>query len=216
MIIRKYQKSDYSSVEHIQFETYFLGKSGSLLVTNQKRFNKDIKYYLEKEPESCFVAEDNGKVVGYLLGCLDDNNNDESISAFFMKSLLRLFALPFMNRKDRRFWWSSTKMLFNAIIGNSEEMKFIPPKDSGHIHINLLAQARGKGAGTKLIKAFVKYAKSKGVKRIHADSFQTSLNPNKNFWIKNGFKEYLNIKTGFWKKYYPKEDIRLVCYVKEL
>jgi GNAT superfamily N-acetyltransferase len=124
MIIRKYKSSDRSSVEHIQFETYFLGKS--------------------------------------------------------------------------------------------EDAKFLTPKDSGHIHINFLPQARGKGAGTKLLKAFFKYAKSQNVKLIHADSFQTKLNPNKNFWIKNGFKEYCNLKTSFWKEYYPNEDIKLICYVKKL
>lgn len=70
--------------------------------------------------------------------------------------------------------------------------------------------------GTKLLNAFFKYAKSKGVKKIHADSFQTRLNPNKNFWIKNGFKEYCKVNTIAWKTYYPKEDIKLVCYVKEL
>ena len=58
-----------------------------------------------------------------------------------------------------------------ASIGTSEEAKFNPPKNSGHIHINLLPKARGKGVGSKLLKEFFKYAKSKGVKRVHADSF---------------------------------------------
>jgi len=216
MIVRKYMKSDRSAVENIQFETYFLGKSGSLLATDRKRFNKEIRYYLEKEPESCYVAEDKGKVVGYLLGCLDDKNNNESIYAFFFKTIGIFFQLPFMHKKDRNFWWGSIRMIFSAVLGKSEEKNFIPPKDSGHIHINLLPQARGKGAGSKLLKEFFKYAKSKGVKQIHADSFQTRVNPNKNFWKKNGFQEYINLKTIFWKEYYPKEDVRLVCYVKKL
>jgi GNAT superfamily N-acetyltransferase len=214
MIIRKYLPKDRSQVNYIQFETYFLGKSASLLVTDQKLINQDIRYYLDKEPESCFVVEDKGKVVGYLLGCLDDNNYDESISAFLGKSVIRLFQIPFMSPKDRKFWWSAIKMIFGAISGKSEDAKFKTPKNSGHIHINLLPQARGKGAGTKLLKAFFKYAKSRGVKTIHAGSFQTRLNPNKNFWMKNGFSEYCKVKTIFWKEYYPNEDIRLVCYVK--
>jgi GNAT superfamily N-acetyltransferase len=216
MIIRKYRKSDRSQVEHIQFETYFLGKSGSLIATNPKRFHKEIRYYLEKEQESCFVAVNNGKVIGYLLGCLDDENHEESINAFLLKSIFLFFQLPFMNRKDRTFWFGTIKMIFGAILGKSEEKNFIPPKNSGHIHINLLPEARGKSTGTKLLKAFLEYAKSKNVKLIHADSFQTRVNPNKNFWIKNGFKEYIKVKTSMWKTYYPKEDIRLVCYVKKL
>ena len=216
MIIRKYISSDRTQVEHIQSETYFLGKSSGPFVTDKKRIHKDISFYLEKEPESCFVAVDKNKVVGYLLGCLDDKNHGESNFQFLVKSLANLFIIPFMDKKDRRFWWARTKMIFYAVSGRTEDAKFKTPKDSGHIHINLLSQARGKGVGTKLMKEFFKYARSKGVKTIHADSFETGLNPNKNFWLKNGFKEYCKVKTAFWKEYYPREKINVVCYIKEL
>lgn len=135
MIIREYRQNDRTAVEHIRFETYFLGKSGSLLVDNPKIFTKDIAYYLDKEPESCFVAEEKGKIVGYLLGCLDDKNHNESISAFLGKSIRKLFQLPLMSSKDRKFWWSKIKVIFLAISGKSDDAKFKTPKDSGHIHI---------------------------------------------------------------------------------
>jgi GNAT superfamily N-acetyltransferase len=216
MLIRKYKSSDRSQVEFIHFETYLLGKSIGEFATNQKRFDKEIAYYLDKESESCFVAVDRGKVVGYLLGCLDDKKHDESIISFFFEGLIDFCQLPFMNSKDRRFWWSKIKLIFLAISGKSEDAKFKPPKDAGHLHINFLSHVRGKGNGTKLLKAFLKYAKSKKVKLIHADSWQTRLNPNSNFWVKNGFKEYLSLKTSFWRTQFPNEDIRLVCYVKNL
>jgi len=216
MIIRKYKKSDRSQVEFIHFETFFLGKSVGTIAKDHKRFDKEISYYLDKEPESCFVIEYKGKVVGYLLGCLDDKKHDESILSIFIEGFGRFLQLPFMNNLDRRFWWSRIKSFFYTIVGKSEEVKFKPPKDAGHLHINFLSYVRGKGNWTKLLKAFFKYAKSKKVKLIHADSWQTRLNPNKNFWIKNGFKEYCNVSTSFWKTQYPNEAIRLVCYVKKL
>ncbi len=216
MIIRRYKPSDCTQVEHIQFETYFLGKSVGPFVTDKKRIHEDISYYIEKEPESCFVAEDKGKIVGYLLGCLDDNSHKESNFRFVIKTLSNLVFIPFMDKKDRRFWWARIKIISDALLGRSEDSRFKTPNNSGHIHINLLPQARGKGVGTKLLKEFFKYARSKRVKTIHADSFETRLNPNKNFWMKNGFKEYCNVKTSFWKEYYPKENIRIVCYVREI
>jgi GNAT superfamily N-acetyltransferase len=216
MIIRKYLPKDRSRVEYIHFETFLIGKPIRPFVTDQKRFDKEISYYLDKEPESCFVAEDKGKVVGYLLGCLDDKKHGESKIYFFLEGIVRLFQFPFMPSLDRRFWWGRMKVIFYVIFGMSEDAKFITPKDSGHLHINLLPQARGKGVGTKLLKTFFKYAKSRGVKTMHADSWQTRLNPNKNFWIKNGFKEYCKIKTMFWRTYYPNEDIRLVCYSRNI
>ncbi len=216
MIIRPYTQSDCSAVEYIQYETYFLGKSGRYLGDNAKRFHKDIAYYFEKEPQSCFVAVNNGKVVGYLLGCLDDKNHNESLYDFVWKSMKMFFQLPFMHKKDRTYWWGTIRMVFDAILGKSGDANFKTPPNSGHIHINLLPEARGKNVGSKLLKTFFSYAKLKGVKTIHADSFQTRLNPNKNFWIKNGFTEYSKVKTSFWKSYYPQENIYVVCYVKRL
>jgi GNAT superfamily N-acetyltransferase len=216
MIIRKYRDFDRSSVEHIQFETYFLGKSGKFIADNEKRFNKDIQYYLDNEQESCFVAEDKGQVVGYLLGCLDDKKHPLSILKLYLQYSILIIQLPFMSSKDRRFWWSRIKFLFSALFKISKDAEFKTPKGAGHLHINLLPEARGFGVGTKLLKEFFKYAKSKGVKTVHADSWQTRLNPNKNFWIKNGFKEYDKIQSSFWKEYHPKEKIYVVCYTRNL
>ena len=214
MKLRKYRNSDRTSVEDIQLKTYLLGKP--LDIVNKKWIHDGIKYYLEKEPESCYVAEDDGKVVGYLLGCLDDKNHEEKIFSYLGKVYGKIPLLPFMHNYDRKFSLGLINFMNAVLVGKSEDKKFSTPKNSGHIHINLLPQARGKGVGSRLLKTFFKYAKSKGVKVIHADSFQTKLNPNKNFWLKNGFKEYSSVKTLMWNKYYPKEDIRLVCYVRSL
>ena len=75
MHIRKYKTSDRKQVEKIHFETGFLGKSMSEFLSNNDLFKKSISYYLDKEPESSFVLVHNKKVVGYLLGCLDDKKH---------------------------------------------------------------------------------------------------------------------------------------------
>lgn len=214
IIIRKYVSKDRAAVEDIQLKTYLLGKP--LDMHNKKSIHNSIKYYLEKEPESCFVAEEKGKVIGYLLGCLDDKNNEEKIFSYIGKIYGKIPLLPFMHKSDRKFWAGQISGITNAMLGISDEKNLKHPKNVGHIHINLLPQTRGKGIGSRLLKTFFKYAKSKGVKVIHADSWETRLNPNKNFWLKNGFKEYSKVKTSFWKGYYPKEDIHLVCYYRKL
>jgi GNAT superfamily N-acetyltransferase len=213
MKIRAYKPSDRESVEHIHYETGFIGKSISNIGISRKEWAKKCSWYLDNEPESIFVAEEKRTVKGYLFGCLDDTKQKES---FALEMLLNTFKIPFVNRATRKWYSNNTTFLIRAILGKSDELKFSPPKNSGHIHINLLPEARGKEVGTKLLKEFEAYAKKKGVKQIHADSFQTELNPNKNFWLKNGFKEYQVLKTSFWNNYYPNEDIKLCCYVKEL
>ena len=94
--------------------------------------------------------------------------------------------------------------------------KFREPRNSGHIHINLLPSIRGQGVGSKLLDKFLKYAKSKNARMIYANSYQLSENIKKNFWTKNGFKEYSKIKTTFWKQQLPEKEIYLVCYVMDM
>jgi len=214
VIIRKYHTTDRVAIEDIQLKTFLIGKP--LVLSNKKWVTEDILYYLEKEPQRCFVAEYNGKIVGYLLGCLSDANHEAKIFSYIGRIYGKIFLLSFMHKSDRKFWRNMIGFMTDALFGRSGEKNLASPKNAGHIHINLLHEARGKGVGSKLLERFFAYAKSNCVKTIHADSFQTRLNPNTTFWIKNVFKEYSKVKTLFWKAYYPKEDIKLVCYYRKL
>lgn len=215
--IRKYQLMDRSQVEKIHYETAFMGKTLKGVYNNRKGWAKEAKYYLEKEPESIFVLENKKtkKVVGYVFGCLDDKNHDEMkhVILSFFKNLI---SIPFSKEPDKTFLKGRVGFIVGALRGKSEELKLKSPKNAGHLHINLLPEARANGWGTKLYKEFEKYAKLKGVKTLYAGSFYTKLNPNENFWLKNGFEVYDEVKTGFWRKHYPKEDIRIRTYLKKL
>jgi ribosomal protein S18 acetylase RimI-like enzyme len=215
MLIRKYKSSDRLEVEKIHFETGFLGKSMDVFLSHHKFWSNGIKYYLEEEPDSIFVADDAGKVAGYVLGCLDDKKHSEFFAAIF-NTTQNLVSLPLMPKKDRKFWLSQMRVIANNITGKSEEVKFKTPQDSGHVHINMRSQYRRLGIGSKLLSAFEDYAKDSGVHTIHADSFKTRLNPSVSFWEKNGFKETSRVRTSFWSDKYPNEAIYLVCYVKQL
>ena len=215
MLIRKYLPTDRSQVEHINFETGYLGSSMSELLTNNDIWKKSIEYYLDNEPESIFVLDDKGKIEGYLFGCLDDRKNN-GVFHFITFNIINLARSLFLPQKDKIFFRSQFMSLIYTILGKSDEIKFDTPKKAGHIHINLLPKVRGKNYGTKLLKEFEKYARKKGVKIIHADSFETKVSSNKNFWIKNDFKIYSKVKTSIWKKQLPNEKINLVCYNKKL
>jgi GNAT superfamily N-acetyltransferase len=215
MAIRQYTTKDLRQVRNIHFETGFMGESMSELLTRRKEWNDKINYYLEKEPESIFVAEEDGKVEGYILGCLDDSKYDQK-KEFILSTLSLLFRMPFLPKHDRRYWISNIKAIFRAITGKSEEKNLKTPENSGHIHINLLAKSRRKGLGSDLLKAYIKYAKEKGAKSIHAETYEADIHNNASFWLKNGFKEYSKVKTTMWQTQYPGKEMFIVCYAKEL
>jgi len=215
IIIRPYKQTDRDAVLHIHWETGFIGKSMSSIYTNKKQWAKRAIYYVNKEPESIFVAEDTTKkkVVGYVFGCLDDTTHNAA-REMIPEIAHHIFCYPFMNKKDKKFARNLLSFIWGYLVGKGKLPK--EPKNAGHLHINLLPEARGKKVGSKLLKTFLAYAKEKGVKTIHADSFQTRLNPNTHFWEKNGFTEFTKAPIDYWKKYYPKEDINICFYVKEL
>lgn len=213
--VRPYIDGDREDVLEIHFETGFLGRSMSNVLTRRREYNKDIELYLDRYPDFCFVADGNGGAAGYIVGIPDDSEL-RAVRETAKKALRVLLAFPFMPKKDKRFWAGWFAFLYRAATGKSEESKLKTPSESGHLHINVLEEYRGKGMGSKLLEAFILRAESAGVARIHADSFETRLDPNKDFWLKNGFREYRRAKTSFWKKQLPHENINIVCYLKEL
>jgi GNAT superfamily N-acetyltransferase len=215
MKIRKYISTDEAQVRKIHLDTYFIGKPISLLTKKISFFNSGADYYINKEPESIFIAEDRGKVVGYVFGCLDDKKCP-SEARFILPLLFMVFKSTFMNKKEKRFWGGKLKFILKLLSGKSGELNVKEPKNAGHLHINLLPKYRGKGIGSKLLKKFLSYAKSNNVKVVHAGSFRTKVNPNSNFWLKNGFKVYDKGNSTFWLEQYPKEKIEVVCYSKML
>ncbi|HLD69677.1 MAG TPA: GNAT family acetyltransferase, partial [Candidatus Omnitrophota bacterium] len=69
-IIRPYQRRDRESVRRISGDTANLGKPLETFFRDREiMVDVLMDYYLDYEPASCWVAEHEGKVVGYLCGC---------------------------------------------------------------------------------------------------------------------------------------------------
>ncbi|MFP4568083.1 MAG: GNAT family N-acetyltransferase [Candidatus Woesearchaeota archaeon] len=196
MRIRKYLPEDRISVERVHFETGFLGKSMSRFLSNNHLWRKEAAHYLNDEPEHVFVLETKGRVIGYLFGSF--KNKSESDFKFVLRIFSNFFRGLFLPKKDRFFWANKLKHFFKIIFGKSGELNFDIHKTSAHIHINILPEGRGLNWGTKLLEEFEKVALSEGITHIHANSYQTSVNPNSNFWFKNGFVEHSKVKTLYW------------------
>ncbi len=91
--------------------------------------------YLETFPQEAFVAQTrSGRVVGYLVGCLED---------------------------------PARQPMF-ADISYFAGFAHLTAKFPGHLHINLAADHRGAGIGSRLIEAFTVHAAEKAAPGIHA------------------------------------------------
>jgi GNAT superfamily N-acetyltransferase len=121
------------------------------------------RYYTDWEPEHCMVAEDEGRVVGYLIAstrwrrymCLQPLL---VLFATLPKVIWRALTLRY-NRQDVRFlaWF---------VCRAARETPRAPSK-AAHFHINLLPAWRNTSAGRKLIFTFVDACEASGVKGVY-------------------------------------------------
>ncbi len=67
--LRPYQKADRSAIIQICHATGYMGEDATLYFFDRKLFAlMHALYYTDYEPENCFVAEVDGRVVGYIIG----------------------------------------------------------------------------------------------------------------------------------------------------
>ena len=165
--IRKYKSEDRKSVRNLCCDTGFLGNPIDPVFGDRDLF-ADIhtKYYLEKEPESAFIAECRGSVVGYILGC---KNSRDFQRYFILRTVpVTVFKLVWRyftryNQKERRY---ARWLLFRSL----RETPRIP-KDSAHLHIDLKKGYRSKDTGRRLIEEFFNYLRENKVKRVYGGVF---------------------------------------------
>ncbi len=150
-------------------ETGFMGEPIEIFFMGREIF-ADIwtTYWTDYEPESCFVAEADGRVVGYLLGCVDTFRQErvfkeEIQPKIFRKALLSGF---FLHRKNWQFVFRSIRSWLKGEF--KAPMKRIIKEYPAHLHINIAPpEYRGKGIGKALMLRYFDYLKGRGVRAVH-------------------------------------------------
>ncbi|MCH1882240.1 GNAT family N-acetyltransferase [Agrococcus sp. ARC_14] len=118
--------------------------------------------YIDLEPESLFVAELGGRLVGYLAGCLDSASfpsEDERLSQAIRQHRLwlRPRALAFFAR-DRLAAAAA------RLRGQSTDLsELVDPRWPAHLHIDVAAEGRGTGAAQELMRQWLAHVDTAGV-----------------------------------------------------
>lgn len=123
-------------------------------------------YYTDYEPSSAFVAEHEGTVVGYALGCLD--NRRYGLVMFWILVPRTLLKGLVRGTLFRREVWR----LAAGAARNWRRM-FVWRKQSfhshqGHMHIGIAAGFRGRHVGRDLVKALLAHAVAQGIEELTA------------------------------------------------
>ena len=206
-IIRKYNAQDRSSVRQINCKTALMGEPSAVFFDDDEIFADALTvYFTDYEPESCFVAECENMVIGYLLGAKDVLRM-EKISAgkivlpLFVKALRRGV---FFHKRNVKFLF---RMFLSLVKGEFKAPNF--SKDyPATLHINIIKEYRAGGIGSKLINAYLNYLKEQVVKGVH---LATMSDKASQFFKKHNFQLLFRGERSYFR-YFLGKNIPIYIY----
>ncbi len=151
MSVRPYEARDRAAVRRVCFLTGYMGEPADWFWPDAESFADAFSaWYTDREPQNCFVAELDGRVVGYLLGCAQTSAKRGLVRyglrhAFRPQAVLRRGVPCFLARVLADLAWDR----------GAQDGPFLDARWPAHLHINLLPEARGRGLGHALIAAWL-------------------------------------------------------------
>ena len=209
--IRKFENRDRGKLRSISHDTAFMGQPAFLFFEGREIICDALNsYFTDYEPESCFVAEVNSTVAGYLIGA---KNKIAAEKVFQDKIMLRLFwkALKsgiFIKKKNIVFIFSCLMEFLKGGLAAPDFTKEYPAT----FHINIKNEFRGQNIGTALINAYLGYLKEKLVSGVHLATISRS---GADFFSKQSFRLLYEGKRSYFKHILHK-DVPLYIYGKKL
>lgn len=167
--IRKYEEKDYEGVCY----TCLHSEDDDDITEEFAEFvlNTFCRYYIDNEPENCFVVDDDGQAVGYII-CAENFDKFKKIydEEYFTRSI---------SHGESRIEWASEAYKLH------EKYKDTYP---AHLHIDILPQYQRMGLGGKLVSALSDHLAAKGIKGVMLTTGTKNVTAN-NFYRKYGFEE---------------------------
>ena len=179
-MIRGYQPSDLADLRRICLLTGHDGTDATGLYPDDGLLpDAFLEPYAALVPETCWVAELDGRPVGYLVAALD--------TAAFTERWRDEWTPVFRERHPRRE--TGPEWLYE--VGDGEEPRYWPSvadRYPSHLHIDLLPAAQGHGNGRALMRQLGLAAVAAGVPGIHL-SMSPGNAPARAFYARLGFDD---------------------------
>jgi ribosomal protein S18 acetylase RimI-like enzyme len=163
--IRPYQPSDRQAVWTLAADTAFFGAPVEAFMEDRALYCAAfVTYYTDYEPEWLWVAEVEGAVAGYVMGCGDNRRRWQTWCVRIMPTVLRqcLRRRCRIGAKTLRYTY---RLLRAALAG---QLPAVPlDQFPAHLHIGVAAASRGQGIGRALIETCLAQFWATGIGGIH-------------------------------------------------
>ncbi len=165
--IRPYTAADREAVRDIARRTAYRNRGSSAVFEDDELFaDYWTRYYTDFEPESCLILEEDGRIIGYLLGTVDARRHQKVMARKIVPGVLarafwRLATFQYRKPTTRKMlWWLVTQ-------GWREEPEIPLDRYPAHYHCNVLREGYGKGYYSALALRFLERLEQLGVPALH-------------------------------------------------
>jgi GNAT superfamily N-acetyltransferase len=209
--IRKFQAKDRTAVRKIVHDTALMGESAELFFQGREVISDAFSlYFTDYEPDSCFVAEINDSVVGYLIGA---KNKVTAETIFNRQIILPLFLKAVKSGIFLRL--ENLKFIFSCLIDLLKNGIYTPDFNQAYpatFHLNIDDNFRGQNIGAKLINTYLGYLKIEGVPGVH---LATMSERAANFFLSQEFGQLYKGKRSYFRRILHR-DVPLYIFGKLL
>lgn len=207
--IRSFRPSDRAAVRRLCCQTGFLGEPIDPVYEDHELFADFLTtYYTDHEPQSSFVLEVDGELMGYLLGSRKPLVNQlysfQQNIVLFIRALLRC---PRYNEPSRRF--------IRWVVMNGWREVPAAPRRTPHFHINLLPEARKISTTRALMSAYLSYLYRCGEKRVYGQIVTFESRRGEKMFERYGFRVMNRTEITKYRAFYP-ESVYLSTVIKTL
>lgn len=209
--IRQFKKEDREYVRDIAWETAFRGEYASAFFDDKEILADFLTlYFTNYEPESCFVAQVDNGVVGYLIGAKSTTTLIKVTRIKIAPRLLIKFMLNgvMLNKKNTIFIFHCLLSFLKREFSGFDFSKIYPAT----LHINIKEGFRRLGIGSRLISTYLDYLTKEKIPGVH---FATMSDKASSFFTKQGFNLLYRSRRSYFR-YILHKDISVYIYGRKL
>lgn len=189
-LVRPYEPRDRQRVREICHATGYMGESAGWFWPDVESFADMFSgYYTDEEPSSAHVVEIDGRVEGYLLGCLDSSKAWQPDRVLLRHVLRRGIAF---RRGTSAFFGRAAVDLYRdrrAGLRRATQPDGVEERYPAHLHIDLMPVARGQGFGRQLVAAWLAQVEAAGLDGCHLRTFAQNTG-GISFFLSVGFRRF--------------------------
>jgi ribosomal protein S18 acetylase RimI-like enzyme len=181
--IRSYKSADTSAVYEICLKTGNSGQDATHLFSDPLVLGHIyVGPYMEFEPRSVFILEDDQGPCGYIMGVLDSQTYYQWMHSEWLPKIRVDYKKPTGDPDT----WNETEKITNLLFQPESQRLF--PGFPAHLHIDLLSRAQGKGQGKLMMDHFIDYIRKNKIPGVH---LELSVNNDRafGFYCKYGLQE---------------------------